>query len=238
MSLGLIIFLVTYILPKILPVFTSLKFSLPWSTRTLIFMSSLLTNHSYLSGFLSLFFIITIILCIKNKKINFQLHKHLYLRMPILKNFIRYNFLISFFRSLGLMLQSRVGILNALEIILENEHHYRDQISNLLLHVEKGRSLSTFFKSDTKTFTKFSEQFLIVGERTGTLSNSCLYFSEYIEFELNNTLDKCIKLFEPILMLIVGFLVDICSLALISPLYGMSRISSCLNYLSQSRLIL
>jgi len=62
-TLGIIILLTAYVFPKILPVFESFTAELPWSTRALIFLSSLFTNQwAYLLGGSILFVVIMFIL--------------------------------------------------------------------------------------------------------------------------------------------------------------------------------
>ncbi len=147
-------------------------------------------------------------------------------KFPLAKKIYQHIFLISFFKSLGLMLQSQIGILQALDIISDREVVYKYEIINLTNHIKEGKSFSLFLKNNSIVFTKNSEHFIKVGESTGTLSDSCAHFSEYLEFDLKSYLEKGSRLIEPILMVFIGFIVGFISLALISPLYEISRLSS------------
>jgi len=58
-----------------------------------------------------------------------------------------------------------------------------------------------------------------VGERTGSLYNSLLYISEFYEEEVDNMTKDMATTLEPILLLIIAFVVAFVAIAIISPMY-------------------
>lgn len=227
LALGLMNFLLFYIFPKILPIFVSLKIKLPFTTQLLINLSNFFSDN-----FLKIIIFIGTILglsCIIfiTKKIRQKLKNALFY-LPIIKTFWRFNFQINFFRSLGIMLQSQVGILQSIHIICHNENNtlFNSTLHKLISHLEEGKSFSGFISKYPEVFNNISSQFINVGERTGSLSRSCIYFSEYLEHDFMILIKRLTQLLEPAIMIFVAVIVGFIALSLISPLYELSRISA------------
>lgn len=217
LSFSMMGFLLLYIFPKILPIFSELNIPLPFTTRIL----------TSISHFFSSYFIYDVLCAILTIFALIYFRKKI-LQLPGIRNIGRSIFLVSFFRSLGIMLQSDVGVLNALFLIGENENDQKNKkiIMEMMDHIKRGRSISSYLKENASFFGHNPHQFVVVGEQTGTLSNSCVYFSEYLEHDLLSILNKIARLFEPGMMILVGAGVGLMALSIISPLYELSRISS------------
>jgi type II secretory pathway component PulF len=223
----LIIFLMTYILPQILPIFKDLKIQLPLTTRLLIDGIYFLNTYgTYIIGFL---IISLIILFIYQKKQKVSLKNTITIvirRIPYIKKISQKIFSIYFFKSLGIMLAAKVGILQALHVIYETNDIHKVVIFNLISHVQSGKTISSFVSSRADVFEESVAHFLIIGERTGSLSNTCIYLSEYLDHDLQNLFKRSSKLLEPLLIIMIGFVVGFISISLIYPLYEITRFSS------------
>ena len=59
------------------------------------------------------------------------------------------------------------------------------------------------------------------GEKTGTLDKSLIEISEYLDYQVSNTLSTLLILLEPIMLVAVGVLVGGMMLAIIAPIYSL-----------------
>ena len=92
--------------------------------------------------------------------------------------------------------------------------------------VERGGKISQGLKKFTGIFPLIFSQMVLVGEKTGTLEESFLHLADFYEEEVNNTLKNLSTIFEPLLLVLVGFFVAFVALSIITPIY---QITSCLH---------
>lgn len=63
---------------------------------------------------------------------------------------------------------------------------------------------------------------IVVGERTGNLSNTLIYLSEYYENEFDDQTKNLSNTIEPVLMIIMGIMVGFIAISVITPIYGIT----------------
>jgi type IV pilus assembly protein PilC len=64
---------------------------------------------------------------------------------------------------------------------------------------------------------------LRVGEETGTLDTQLEVTAQYYEGELDYKIKRLTALFEPIVIVVMGFVVGFVAIALVSAMYGIFR---------------
>ena len=83
--------------------------------------------------------------------------------------------------------------------------------------------------ADTHLFPRAAGQMMRVGEDTGTLDIQLENAAEYYGRELEYKLKKLTTLFEPAVILFMGFIVGFVAVALISAMYGVFNSSHVLT---------
>jgi type II secretory pathway component PulF len=186
-TIGIVVLLMTYVFPKILPVFQSLKTKLPWSTRFLILVSNSFI-HYWFYIFLGIAVLIAaVVFALKQPKIRLWFDRNI-LRLPLLgRLFLSYQIANSV-RTLGLLLKSDVRIGEALKIVSSTMGNmaYREAFSKMTEDINRGKNLSSCMEKDEIIFPAVVTQMVNVGETTGNLSGSLLYLAEMYEDEVNN----------------------------------------------------
>jgi type IV pilus assembly protein PilC len=59
------------------------------------------------------------------------------------------------------------------------------------------------------------------GEKSGTLDKSMLDISNYLDYEVSNTLKTLTSILEPVMLVVVALSVGGMMMAIIAPIYGM-----------------
>lgn len=139
-TLAISILLTVYVFPKIMPVFLSFKFQLPWSTRLLITISFFMQHYWFWVLLGLAVIILAVIILQKNLKIKIWFHKNA-LKIPLLGEMLSSYEISSFTRTLGLLLKSDVKILEALGIVsntVSNEA-YRQKFLEISEYASKGQ---------------------------------------------------------------------------------------------------
>lgn len=217
---GVLLMILVVVIPKISLVFSNLKMNLPLPTRILIFMSNAILNNTLLvvGGF-----IITItVLIILFKRFKSAFYNILYY-LPIVGNLVTEIDLTRFSRNLYLLLNSGLPITTALDLskdVVLNKK-LAQTIDKSRAMILAGKKLSEGLAGSRKTFPIIMLKLIEVGEKSGSLPKALLDISEYLDYQVTETLKNVTVLLEPIMLVVVGVCVGAMMLAIIAPIYGM-----------------
>jgi type II secretory pathway component PulF len=131
--------------------------------------------------------------------------------------------LTRFTRSLYLLLTAGLPITVALE--LTQDVVLKNNIRKAILHtknvVYSGKKLSEGLKDNKKVIPSIMIKIIEAGERSGSLDKAMLDVSEYLDYQVSNTLKTVTALLEPIMLVGVGVMVGGMMMAIIAPIYQM-----------------
>ncbi len=224
-TFGITGFLMIYLFPKIMPVFSSLHIALPLSTRIVISLSNFLRYHGVALIFgLIILFIGIIIALKKNTAFHFYFDKTI-LKIPIIGNIVEQYNLANSMRTLGLLLKSGVTISESLQITSKicSNAVYKKEFSNLALVVNRGERMSAYLSDSKKFFPDVLSQIVAVGERSGNLPESLTYLSQMYEAEVDDFTKNLAGIIEPVLMITMGIMVGFIAVSIITPIYGITQ---------------
>ena len=211
-GIGIIIFFMTYMLPKFKEIFTGLKIQLPFATRTLIAIGDLFMSPSFwiLVG-LVVSAIAVLFLRFKSSSAGRKLMDSWKLRLPVLGKVIRLNLFCQFSRTLATLLQNGVPVLTALKIteqVVPNEI-IKEAIAQTREAVTDGKTIAQPM-AKSKVFPQLMIDLIKIGEDTGDVPGALKNIAETYENELILALRVMTNLIEPVMIIImaigVGFL--------------------------------
>lgn len=223
-TLGLILLLILFVFPKILPIFQSLQMKLPLTTRILIGAVDFV-SHSWLLilvGFL--IFSAFVWLLMKTKKARFFIQR-LFLKIPFFGKLSRNINLFNFTRSVGLLLKSGVKIVDALLITSNSFTNlvYKKELQTMSETIRRGEQISQYLKTHQKKFPPMLANMVEIGENTGNLVDNLFYLAEYYESEVDETVKNLGVILEPALLILIGLMVGFIALSVITPIYQSSQ---------------
>src|SRR3990167_4789691 len=223
-TIGIVIMLTVYIFPKILPILRGFKGELPITTRTLIFVSDLLTNHGLLIGGILLGVVVALTLLSRIQKVRFFLDR-VVLQIPILGRLFQYYHIVNFCRTLGLLLKSDVRIMEATLITAETSTSfvYKKSLMELAETVKKGGKMSLYLESRENLYPPMVSQMITVGEVSGKLSDSLVYLADIYEEEIDELTKNLSSTIEPLLMIVMGLIVGFVAISIITPIYQLTQ---------------
>lgn len=222
-AMGLGLFVVFFVLPKILPMFGGLHVKLPLTTVILIAVAKFLALHgaAFIAGLVAL--VIALIWLLRQKWLAPFSHG-LLLKLPLLDKMTLYINLSRFFRVLATMLASGLNIVEALDVSAKtlNNYHYRAAIAQIRKAVDKGARLADVFSRYKVFFPEICLRMIVVGEQTGRLEETLYYLADYYEGEIDGVTKRLATFIELALLLIIGFGVGFLALAIITPIYNIT----------------
>lgn len=217
-----------FILPKLLPLFSSLKVALPPATRLLLWISHTLQAYGVfiLVGAVAAFFTLSALGKIYSVR---RIYHTILLRIPFIGHMVR-NYQMALFSQLfGTLFRSGLTIkdtLTATGNALTNVR-YQEVLQIATKRLVAGVPLATVLKNYPFYFPQNAVSIIAVGENSGKLDESVTYLANYYDQELELQTRRLPIILEPILLLGIGIAVAFVALAIITPIYEItSGISS------------
>jgi len=216
--------LMVYIVPKVIQVFESTQVQLPVMTRVLINVSDFLAVYGWYL-LLGIGVLLVAFLALQ-KHPPFQLGWHrLVLKLPLIGRLVRTAQAARFTRTLGILTQSAVPIVQALSLS-------RQVVSNQVMKqaceqtasaVREGSGLARAMQN-TGAFPPLSIKLVHSGEQSGQLSQMLERTAKVQEKDVENKLKTLIGALQPLAILFVGMMVLFIVLAMLLPIFQINSI--------------
>lgn len=223
LSIGVTIFLLTFVLPKFTPLFTRKGIQLPKPTIVMMAVSNVLMTYWYfwLAGAVAL--LVGFILG-KRTVPGRRIWDFVRINLPIVGPVLRKIVITRSLRTLGTMVKSGVSMLDALQLSADVANNY--QYERLWLRVKdqvtQGDQIYTALAGD-KLFPPVLVQMIRAGEDTGKLDVVLERVSDHFDQEVEVSLKTCTSLIEPIMIAVMGIVVGGIGMALLLPIFTLSR---------------
>ncbi len=215
--------LTIFILPKLVPMFTSLHVELPLITR-IVLAISLFTQQYWLFVLAGAFFLwLTIFLIFKIQKMKFLYHKTLVFS-PYIKQFVIGYQLALFSQLMGTLMKSGISIDEALEIayVGTSNLYYKKVLKEMIDRVNKGISLVNTMQEYKELYPANSISVLAVGENSGTLEESFFKVSDFWTKEIIERTKLLPTIIEPVLLVFIALAVGLIAMSIILPIYKLT----------------
>jgi len=221
---GVMLFLLTVVIPKIVVIFEDSKAALPLITIMLIKLSHFLREWWWIPAGMAIASVPLYRKAMQRDSLRMK-RDALLLRLPLAGGMLQRLILSRFARVLGLLLSSGVPIIRALEITSEVlvNRVYRLFLQGVMEEVAQGGSLSGSLRK-SRLFPPMLVHLTDVGERGGTLEQMLLKAGVAYEREFSTRLTRLMGLLEPLLVLGMGLGVGIVVMAVLLPIFEMNQL--------------
>ena len=222
---AVILLLMTFVVPKITGIFTDMHQTLPLITIILIAVSNFLKSFWWL---------ILIILAVSIAAFRYttngtekgkRLWDNVKLKAPVFGQINRKIAIARFSRTLATLLQSGVPLLQAMEIV-------RNVVNNIIVgeairkagkDVEEGKELSSPL-TQSGLFPPMVTEMIAVGEQSGTLEAMLNRIATTYETEAQADIMVMTSLLEPLMILVMGFVVGFIVVSILLPIFEMNQL--------------
>jgi type IV pilus assembly protein PilC len=220
MSIGVVIVLATFVMPRFVVFFHSLNAKLPLPTRLLLGASSFFSHYWYalLGG--AILLAVTFI-SMRRSTGGRAILDGMILKLPVLGLLVQAAVLERICRVLSSMLRAGVDLPQAMSVTADaaNNAVFRNGIGKIREQMMEGQGLSDPL-AETGLFPGAARQMFRVGEETGTLDVQLETAALYYHRELEVRVKHFTSLFEPAVIIFMGVVVGFVAVALISAMYG------------------
>ena len=221
---GVIITVITFVIPKLTDLFEGANVELPLPTRILIAVSNFVVNHGLwlLFGFIILAF--AFYKAIKTGQGKKLWHKFL-LIAPILGPIIKKINLARFSRTISSLLKTEIPIVESFQITSKTlgNYYYQEIMKNAAELLKKGVSVTQALKDNEKLFPPIVTQMISVGEESGSLDSILENLAVFYEEEVTDVMNNLSSIIEPVLILLLGLGVGAIAVSVIMPMYSLTQ---------------
>lgn len=230
--LAVSLLLILFVLPQLTGFFEQANIEVPIMTKIIMAGSKFFRRYFFLLVivFIALFVVFRILIK-KSKQFKHRFDK-LIIRVPFIGKQLKFFYVHKFARMLGMLTQSGVPILQALEIVKNSLTHssYRKSVAVIKEEIKLGGKLFLSVEKFEDLYPPFVSRMIKVGDKTGNTPEALENLSEFYKEELKSTLDNLSSLIEPILMVFLGVGVAFIAISVLIPLY---KIVSGINQMQQ-----
>ena len=218
-----VLFILVWVFPQFTQLFASIQDQLPWTTKLLMALSGLLTQHAVplLAGVAAC--VGAAAALITRPEVGAQIDS-LKLRVPLVRDIFIKIYLTRLLRVMGVSLEHGVTILatlGACRDVVPNAD-MRAFIAGLETDVTEGKGIAGSFNASP--FIPIAvRQMIATGEATGTLGRVMGKVADSYDRDLNRQLAQLSRLAEPVMLLIMGVMVGTIVTSLILPIFKLSR---------------
>jgi len=207
-SILAIIIILTYVIPNLLSIVADFNADLPLATKLLLMVSSFLENN-LVNIIIFLFFLIfgfSIFLTFEEWK---RFKDTMIFKLPIFWKLTKYYYLIKFLRYMKLLIyswMSYVDVFRNLRQIIWN-WVYDQMLIDAIEAIRKWESPFKVMENYSLIIPKDTVAILLVWEKTASITESVDSALSLYEIEFNTKINSLSKLLEPVLIVIVGWIV-------------------------------
>jgi len=220
---GVVIFLLSYVVPGITRLFVEMNRELPWPTKFLI----------ALSDFTRAYFVVMIgILCAgviasavlyKNPEYKTRLDR-LILRVPLFGPLLFRLELARLTRTLGALMKSGLPVITAMEItqrVIQNSL-IAQAMGNIKDSVQKGDNVADAVRT-TGLFPPVVYHLIATGQMSGNIEDGLIEIAEMYDGEVQTAVRTLTSLLEPIILLVMGGVVAFIVMAILLPIFEINQ---------------
>lgn len=222
-SVLVVVFMLVYIVPKILDAFTDTGQSLPVPTQILLSLSHVLVNDG---GYIAVVFLLLglwFFHALKKTAFRWRVDA-VVLRLPLMGRLIKTMMTARFAHTLGILHAASVPVLEAMQAAaaLITPLPMRQAIEAAIMGVREGQAIHAALEK-TGYFAPMFLHLLSSGERSGQLEAMLARAAVGQEADVEAVIDSSLALFEPIMILVMGAIVMFIVLAVMLPIFALNN---------------
>lgn len=221
-GVGSIVFMLTFVMPRLMGIFSSMGESLPLPTKILISASDFI-RHGWV-GVLVVGAAAALVLSktkrTKAQKMAFSL---LQLQMPLMGTLALKAEMVRIAKTMEILVKSGVPVLQAIEatcMVITNEV-LKDDFFRCLKDLQEGGSFGKSLRK-SKWFPPFMTNLITVGEESGRLDEALTEIGTAYERETDEAIRMATSLLEPIMILVMGLIVGFIVIAMLLPIFELN----------------
>jgi type IV pilus assembly protein PilC len=208
---------VKFVVPKIVAVLENFGKEPPLITKIMVYFSKVLTVLFYLLPVFVAAFIF------RYKIISKESYDRFLLSIPVVGKIILYFNLSRFAKILAMTLATNTPIQQAVSMAVSSisNEYLKKQLKDLPESISKGQSISKALQN-IKVIPPLFLNLIQTGEQSGELESMLETVAKVYDDLTENSINRWISLIEPVMMLVIGFIIAVIVMSVIIPITDIS----------------
>jgi general secretion pathway protein F len=223
MTVGLLViaFLMAYVVPRFSAVYAEMGDNLPWLSQALMAWGGFVEKRGVLALVIAGVTAALLWHVVRLPATQRRMAAALW-RIPAVGKRMRVYQLARFYRTMGMLLRGGMAAAPSMRMVSNLLHAgMRQQLERALTLIREGRSISQAMETE-HLVTPVALRMLRVGERTGRMGEMMEKIAEFHDEEMARWVDWFSKLFEPILMTVIGVMIGVIVLLMYMPIFELA----------------
>ncbi len=223
-AIGIVVFLLTYVVPDIIDVFVRSGQELPPLTRGLLAISNFFVDWGWLLLLILVAGLIGFRMALRQPNFRMRFHRWL-LHVPFISRLSRGLNTARYASTVSILTSSGVPLVEAMRIageVLSNDY-LKHRVREAAQSVSEGGSLKNALEQ-TGYFPPMMLHMIGSGEASGELDQMLERTAHHQENDLQGKISALVGLFEPLMLLVMGGIVLVIVLAIMLPIMDMSQL--------------
>lgn len=196
----------TYVIPKLEPLFTTTGVELPIATQALISTSRFIQGH-FLSIIIVMIAAILLFQAYSKSVTGRRSLDMFYLKIPVVGNVYRNYTIVRIASTLSLLLEAGIPIIRTLGLTGESSNNviFQEKIEAISKNVQNGKKIAESIEESDPHFQVFTQDFYQIigaGERTSTINKVCRKLAIQYTREVDSSIAVLVRFIEPLAILI------------------------------------
>ncbi len=222
--MGIMMFLLTVVFPKIRQLFIELDADLPIITRVVMGVSDIFTSSwlfvilAVIGGGLYYFY------RWKSQPAGRLRWEQFLIDLPVIGRLQCKILLARFTRNLGVMLESRVPLIMALQVVSRLVSHqiFSAEIGAATEKIKEGVKISDAFRG-SPIVSPMALGMLAAGEASDSVPEMVNKVADVMERDVESSIEKSSVLLEPAMIVVLGLLIILMMVSILLPMYDLTR---------------
>ena len=223
-AIAILAFVILWVVPSFTSMYATTGSELPKLTRMVIDVSDFIgTYYLHILGILFVIGLLFAMLYKNSKSFRYGI-QWIILHIPVVSDIVKYNELVMFTSTFATLIKHDVFITDSMDILgrISNNEIYKEIINKAIVNLSNGESLSKAFEGQW-AFPNTAYEMLVTGERTGRLGPMMENVANYYQEEQSNIVTRLKSLIEPIMIIVLSFLVGIILLSVVYPMFDIYK---------------
>ncbi len=217
-------FLLSFVVPKIIEVFTSSGQSLPLMTKILISLSGFIKAYG-LYVFISLVSLAYgFKKSLKNERVRFQYHL-IQLKLPLIAYLVKSTNVARYIHTFSILFEAGVSVLETMRVSASviNNCVMRQAFDKAAIQVKEGAAIHSSLRQ-TGFLKPMATHLISSGEKSGQLAVMMERAGAHLDNEVKRLIDTALTLLEPFIILLMGGMVLFIVLSTLLPIFSMEQL--------------
>lgn len=223
-AVSVVVLLLTYVVPKVVEVFSDVGQELPGLTKAMIAISAFLRDHGIWLILIIALAVLAFSYALRSQNFRRRVHA-LLLRLPLVGRLNRGINAGRFARTFAILAGSGVPVLDALRISAQviSNLPMRDAVQDAASRVREGSGISRALER-SRQFPPMLLHLISSGEASGRLEQMLERAAVNQERETEGTIASILAVFEPVLILVMGGIVLLIVMSILMPIFQLNQL--------------